>query len=228
MLLGLGTTFGVATLALACCRPCAGPGSGCGPRSGFAPGVARQAAALAAAGDGHADRAELAVLGVVFLTNYADPPGGALTVYNFSWAVYLLPLRGARGADRDQRVHRAGRARGGRGRRGAATGPASRPRTRAVLLAGLRAAPDCWRRSRGRWRACSSRTAARDPAAVEHGVRTARLRARAARLRGDRAARPGALRGRARRGTRPRPPRSAGWWCSRRMRCSSSRGARSR
>jgi len=91
LLLGLGTTAGVATLALCLLPAIRRAGFRIRPTAGFAPGVARQARHLAVAGVVTLIAQNCAVLGVVFLTNYADPSGGALTVYNFSWAVYLLP-----------------------------------------------------------------------------------------------------------------------------------------
>jgi putative peptidoglycan lipid II flippase len=91
LLLGLGTTVGVATLALCLLPAVRRAGFRIRPTLRFAPGVARQARHLAVAGVVTLVAQNCAVLGVVFLTNYADPSGGALTVYNFSWAVYLLP-----------------------------------------------------------------------------------------------------------------------------------------
>lgn len=91
LLLGIGTTLGVATLALSLIPAARRAGFRIRPTLRFAPGVARQARQLAAAGMITLVAQNCAVLGVVFLTNYADPTGGALTVYNFSWAVYLLP-----------------------------------------------------------------------------------------------------------------------------------------
>lgn len=91
LLLGIGTTLGVATLALSLIPAVRRAGFRIRPTLRFAPGVARQARRLAAAGMLTLIAQNCAVLGVVFLTNYADPGGGALTVYNFSWAVYLLP-----------------------------------------------------------------------------------------------------------------------------------------
>ncbi|HWG27806.1 murein biosynthesis integral membrane protein MurJ [Actinospica sp.] len=91
LVLGLGTTAGVATLAFCLLPAVRRAGFHIRPTFRFAPGVARQALHLAVAGVVTLIAQNLAVLGVVFLTNYADPSGGALTVYNFSWAVYLLP-----------------------------------------------------------------------------------------------------------------------------------------
>jgi putative peptidoglycan lipid II flippase len=91
LLLGLGTTAGVATLACSLLPSVRRAGFRIRPAIRFGPGVARQARHLAAAGVVTLVAQNCAVLGVVFLTNYADPSGGALTVYNFSWAVYLLP-----------------------------------------------------------------------------------------------------------------------------------------
>jgi putative peptidoglycan lipid II flippase len=91
LLLGLGTTAGVATLAFSLLPSVRRAGFRIRPTVRFGPGVGRQARHLAAAGVLTLVAQNCAVLGVVFLTNYADPTGGALTVYNFSWAVYLLP-----------------------------------------------------------------------------------------------------------------------------------------
>lgn len=91
LLLGLGTTAGVATLACSLLPAVRRAGFRIRPTIRFGPGIARQARHLAAAGVLTLVAQNCAVLGVVFLTNYADPTGGALTVYNFSWAVYLLP-----------------------------------------------------------------------------------------------------------------------------------------
>jgi putative peptidoglycan lipid II flippase len=91
LVLGLGTTAGVATLALCLLPAVRRAGFQIRPTFRFGPGVARQALSLAVAGVVTLIAQNFAVLGVVFLTNYADPSGGVLTVYNFSWAVYLLP-----------------------------------------------------------------------------------------------------------------------------------------
>ncbi|HET9170135.1 MAG TPA: lipid II flippase MurJ [Actinospica sp.] len=91
LVLGLGTTAGVAMLALCLLPAVRRAGFRVRPTFRFETGVARQARQLAVAGVVTLIAQNLAVLGVVFLTNYADPSGGALTVYNFSWAVYLLP-----------------------------------------------------------------------------------------------------------------------------------------
>jgi putative peptidoglycan lipid II flippase len=91
LVLGLGTTAGVATLACSLLPSVRRAGFRIRPTARFGPGIARQARHLAAAGVVTLVAQNCAVLGVVFLTNYADPSGGALTVYNFSWAVYLLP-----------------------------------------------------------------------------------------------------------------------------------------
>lgn len=91
LVLGLGTTAGVAMLALCLLPAVRRAGFRIRPTFRFEPGVARQARHLAVAGVVTLIAQNFAVLGVVFLTNYADPSGGALTVFNFSWAVYLLP-----------------------------------------------------------------------------------------------------------------------------------------
>jgi len=91
LVLGLGTTFGVAMLVLALLPAIHRTGLRLRPTFRFPPGLARRAGALAAAGIATLVAQNLATLGVVLLTNYAQAPSGSLTVYNFSWAVYVLP-----------------------------------------------------------------------------------------------------------------------------------------
>lgn len=90
LILGLGTTLGVAMLVLALLPAVRRTGLRLRPTFRFPPGVARRAGALAVAGVATLVAQNLATLGVVLLTNYRAA-SGALAVYNFSWAVYVLP-----------------------------------------------------------------------------------------------------------------------------------------
>jgi putative peptidoglycan lipid II flippase len=91
LLLGLGTTAGVATLALSLLPALRHSGIRLRPRFRFPPGIAARARSLAAAGIATLAAQNLAVLGVVVLTSHSHASDGALTVYTFSWAVYVLP-----------------------------------------------------------------------------------------------------------------------------------------
>ncbi|HEV2636250.1 MAG TPA: lipid II flippase MurJ [Actinocrinis sp.] len=90
LILGLGTTLGVAMLVLALLPAVRRTGLRLRPTFRFPPGLARRAGALAVAGIATLVAQNLATLGVVLLTNYRAV-SGALAVYNFSWAVYVLP-----------------------------------------------------------------------------------------------------------------------------------------
>ena len=90
LILGLGTTLGVAMLVLALLPAVRRTGLRLRPTFRFPPGLARRAGALAVAGIATLVAQNLATLGVVLLTNYRSV-SGALAVYNFSWAVYVLP-----------------------------------------------------------------------------------------------------------------------------------------
>ena len=90
LILGLGTTLGVAMLVLALLPAVRRTGLRLRPTFRFPPGLARRASALAVAGIATLVAQNLATLGVVLLTNYRAA-SGALAVYNFSWAVYVLP-----------------------------------------------------------------------------------------------------------------------------------------
>jgi putative peptidoglycan lipid II flippase len=91
LFLGLGTTAGVATLALSLVPALRRGGLRLRPRFRFPRGVARRARGLAAAGIATLAAQNLVVLGVVVLTSHSHAADGALTVYTFSWAVYVLP-----------------------------------------------------------------------------------------------------------------------------------------
>lgn len=91
LFLGLGTTFGVATLALSLLPALRRSGLRLRPALRFPHGAARRARGLAAAGVATLAAQNLAVLGVVLLTSHADVATGSLTVYTFSWTVYVLP-----------------------------------------------------------------------------------------------------------------------------------------
>ena len=90
-LLGLGTTLGVATLALSLLPAVRGSGLNLRPRFRFPAGIARRARHLAAAGIATLAAQNLVVLGVVLLTSHTHAATGSLTVYTFSWAVFVLP-----------------------------------------------------------------------------------------------------------------------------------------
>lgn len=91
LFLGLGTTAGVATLALSLLPALRRTGLRLRPRFRFPAGVAMRARGLAAAGIATLAAQNLVVLGVVVLTSHSHAASGALTVYTFSWAVYVLP-----------------------------------------------------------------------------------------------------------------------------------------
>ncbi len=91
LFLGLGTTAGVATLALSLLPALRRSGMRLRPRFRLPPGIAKRARGLAAAGIATLAAQNLVVLGVVVLTSHSHAADGALTVYTFSWAVYVLP-----------------------------------------------------------------------------------------------------------------------------------------
>jgi len=91
LFLGLGTTLGVATLALSLLPAVRRSGLHLRPRFRFPAGAARRARHLAAAGIATLAAQNLVVLGVVLLTSHTHAANGSLTVYTFSWAVYVLP-----------------------------------------------------------------------------------------------------------------------------------------
>lgn len=90
-LLGLGTTLGVATLALSLLPAVRASRLRLRPRFSFPAGIARRARHLAAAGIATLAAQNLVVLGVVLLTSHTHAATGSLTVYTFSWAVFVLP-----------------------------------------------------------------------------------------------------------------------------------------
>jgi putative peptidoglycan lipid II flippase len=91
VLLGLGTTLGVATLALSLLPAVRGSSLHLRPRLRLPTGIARRARHLAAAGIATLAAQNLVVLGVVLLTSHTHAATGSLTVYTFSWAVFVLP-----------------------------------------------------------------------------------------------------------------------------------------
>ncbi|HEX6921408.1 MAG TPA: lipid II flippase MurJ [Actinomycetes bacterium] len=86
--LSLGTTGGVVVLMLTMAVPVAGLRLGLRPTLRFPDGVAPQARRLALAGLAGLVAQQLSVLVVIMLANRE---GGALNVYQYAWAVYLVP-----------------------------------------------------------------------------------------------------------------------------------------
>jgi putative peptidoglycan lipid II flippase len=91
LFLGLGTTLGVATLALSLVPAVRRTGLRVRPCLRFPAGVARRARHLAFAGVATLAAQNVVVLGVVLLTSHTRAATGSLTVYTFSWAVFVLP-----------------------------------------------------------------------------------------------------------------------------------------
>lgn len=91
LFLGLGTTAGVAVLAAGLIPAVRRSGLPMRPTLRFPVGVAGRARRLAAAGVATLAAQNAATIGVVLLTNHAHAAVGSLTVYTFSWAVYVLP-----------------------------------------------------------------------------------------------------------------------------------------
>ncbi|HEV2343657.1 MAG TPA: lipid II flippase MurJ [Actinocrinis sp.] len=91
LFLGLGTTLGVATLALSLLPAVRSSGLRLRPRFRFPAGIAHRARHLAAAGIATLAAQNVVVLGVVLLTSHTYVATGSLTVYTFSWAVFVLP-----------------------------------------------------------------------------------------------------------------------------------------
>lgn len=85
-----GTTLGVCALSLPLLAVAARAGIRLRPRSDFPPGVASSARRLAGAGIAALIAQQLAVLITAWVTNHRGGPG-ALTVYNYVQALYLLP-----------------------------------------------------------------------------------------------------------------------------------------
>jgi len=88
VVLAAGTTAGVLALALTTLGPVARLGLGLRPTLRFPSGVAVQARRLAVAGLAGLVAQQISVLVVIVLANR---DGGALNVYQYAWAVYLLP-----------------------------------------------------------------------------------------------------------------------------------------
>jgi putative peptidoglycan lipid II flippase len=88
--LAVGTTLGVVALMLTTALPVAGQRLRLRPALRFPPGVAVQARRLAAAGLAGLVAQQLAIVVVIALVNRSGS-GGALNLYNYAWAVYLLP-----------------------------------------------------------------------------------------------------------------------------------------
>ena len=88
VVLAAGTTAGVVALALTTIVPVARLRLALRPTLRFPPEVARQARRLAIAGLAGLVAQQVSVLVVIVLANR---DGGALNVYQYAWAVYLLP-----------------------------------------------------------------------------------------------------------------------------------------
>ncbi|KWX00818.1 Virulence factor MVIN family protein [Carbonactinospora thermoautotrophica] len=90
LVLALGTTLGVLVLALTNAVALRGTGLRLRPALRFPPGAGGRAWSLAGAGIATLIAQQLATLTVVLLSNHQGQ-GTALTVYNYAWALYLLP-----------------------------------------------------------------------------------------------------------------------------------------
>nr|WP_196791981.1 lipid II flippase MurJ [Motilibacter deserti] len=90
LVLTLGTTAGVAALALSTLAPLLRTGLRLRPSLAFPPGVAGRARALAGAGLAALLAQQASTLVVIRLANDRAGDGG-LTVYGYAWAVFLLP-----------------------------------------------------------------------------------------------------------------------------------------
>lgn len=88
--LALGTTLGVAALALTVAVPVAATGLRLRPTLAFPPGVAGRVRALAAAGVAVLIAQQGCLLAVAWLANHRGE-AGAITAYTWAWAVYVLP-----------------------------------------------------------------------------------------------------------------------------------------
>jgi putative peptidoglycan lipid II flippase len=88
LVLSVGTTAGVLALAATVALPVLGLRAGLRPTLRFPPGVAARARRLALAGVAALVTQQLALVVVIVLANDV---GGALNVYTFTWAVFLLP-----------------------------------------------------------------------------------------------------------------------------------------
>ena len=88
--LALGTTFGVAALALTVAVPLRSTGVRIRPTLAFPEGVLPRVRALAAAGLAVLVAQQVTLLVIAWLANHSGNPG-ALTSYTWAWAVYLVP-----------------------------------------------------------------------------------------------------------------------------------------
>jgi putative peptidoglycan lipid II flippase len=191
LVLSVGTTLGVAVLALSLLVPLRSCGLRLRPVWSFPPGVAARARALAAGGVAGLAAQQLAL--VVALRLAAGGQEGSVVVLTVATALFLLPVGGARRAGRDQRL--PGAVGGGGARRRGGVRPRA-ARCRALGPArhgGLGGGP-------GRRRAGGAELlvqGARAPPAAPTSRRPAPPSRRAGRLRAARAARARLLRPRA-------------------------------
>lgn len=88
VVLAAGTTFGVLGLALTVVVPMIRTGVRIRPTLRFPPGVARRIVRLASAGLSVLVAQQLSAVVVIWLANNV---GGYLVIYNYAWALYLLP-----------------------------------------------------------------------------------------------------------------------------------------
>lgn len=88
VVLAAGTTFGVLGLALTVVVPMARTGVRVRPTLRFPPGVASRIGRLASAGLAVLVAQQLSTVVVIWLANDV---GGYLVIYNYAWALYLLP-----------------------------------------------------------------------------------------------------------------------------------------
>ncbi len=91
LVLSLGTTAGVLVLAAALIPALRRAGLPLRPTLALPPAVAARARALALAGLATVVAQQVATLTVLLLANSRYGARGAITVYNYTWAVYLLP-----------------------------------------------------------------------------------------------------------------------------------------
>jgi murein biosynthesis integral membrane protein MurJ len=90
LILSVGTTLGVAALALTVVVPAVRTGVRWRPTYRFPPGVARSVAALAVSGAVVLGSQDLATGVVIRLAN-AQGSGGAVVLYNLAWTVFTVP-----------------------------------------------------------------------------------------------------------------------------------------
>ncbi len=89
--LAVGTTLGVAALALTVAVPLRSTGMRIRPTLTFPDGVVPKVRALAAAGLAILLAQQVTLLVIAWLANHSGDPG-ALTAYTWAWAVYLVPF----------------------------------------------------------------------------------------------------------------------------------------